>query len=78
MIIKKVTATSDDYRDFLGIYFNDDQKMWLIDGDPEDNNLSRNFADTYSILQMLEEVYNLGKNGVEVQFKEEEVEWSEL
>lgn len=45
-------------------------KVWETEYS-EDNTLWRNFQDCYNIMWMLKKVYELGKNGVEITFKEE-------
>lgn len=37
----------------------------FYDGEPEDNNLARNFNDVYSIVGLMEMAYEAGKRGEE-------------
>ena len=46
----------------LEIYFDEDRKFEVYESeDTEDNTLGRNFMDCYEILNLLREVYELGK-----------------
>ena len=52
----------------------DDKVVFSVsDGEPEDNSLCRNFSDCSKLLQLLEKTYELGKNGVDVKFKDTEI-----
>lgn len=64
----KVTEVSgiideDEMRGMLAIYVDDDLKADFIDGEPEDANMSRDFADVNNIVQLMEIAYDAGKNG---------------
>ena len=52
-----------DYRDAIEILIDDKRVFSACDGEPEDNNLSRNFNDCYSIDNLLKQAYDAGKNG---------------
>ena len=41
----------------------DKNKLTFMDGEPEDNNLSRNFNSVYSIIDLIEEAYEAGVKG---------------
>lgn len=41
----------------------------FCDGEPEDNNMSRNFNDVYKIIDALSLAYEAGKNGEEISFE---------
>ena len=58
-------------RDWQGTYaikFDDKTIFEVWDGEPEDNNISRNFNDIYSIPKLLQQVYEIGKRGEELSF----------
>jgi hypothetical protein len=63
MIIKQVTSyDEEDMTSSLEIYFDEDRKFEVYESeDTEDNTLGRNFMDCYEILNLLREVYELGK-----------------
>lgn len=46
----------------------------FFDGEPEDNNINRNFNDVYNIASMLKLAYECGKRGEEYEYEEEEEE----
>lgn len=52
-----------DYRDALSIKMNEDTVFTACDGEPEDNNLSRNFSDCYNIEDIIKRSFEAGKNG---------------
>ena len=61
-----------DYRDRLKIVVvtnNGEQTLNFHDGEPEDNNLGRNFGHCHSIPALLEQAYNAGKNGEEFEIE---------
>ena len=63
MIIKQVTSyDEEDMTSSLEIYFDEDRNFEVYESeDTEDNTLGRNFMDCYEILNLLREVYELGK-----------------
>lgn len=58
-----------DFRDCITIMQDDKEVFSVSDGEPEDNNLGRNFEACYSVYDLLEYCYNLGKDGAEVTFE---------
>ncbi len=52
-----------DYRHFLQIDVDGEEKVNFFDGEPEDANLSRDFNDAYKITDLMEMAFNAGKNG---------------
>lgn len=44
-----------------------DMVLSFSDGEPEDNTLSRNFSDVYSIPKLIEMAYQAGKSGEELE-----------
>lgn len=57
-----------DYRSGIRIKFNDTDAFEVVDGEAEDNSLSRNFHDCYKIGTMLQQVYDLGRSGEELEY----------
>ena len=39
------------------------ESLTFYDGDPEDNNLARNFNDCYCVTELIRAAYRAGKNG---------------
>lgn len=60
-----VTQNPDDYRSRLSIEIDGKSVFLVRDGEPEDSNLSRDFSDCYSIVDLMERAYEAGKNGEE-------------
>ena len=52
-----------DYCNALQIKINGKDEFEVYDGEPEDNNLSRNFSDCFSIEKLMELAYQAGING---------------
>lgn len=50
-----------DYRDFFQVEVNGNVLLEVRDGEPEDNNLARNFSDIRSIETLLHLAYEAGK-----------------
>lgn len=61
-----------DYRQMLVIDV-DGERLHFSDGEPEDANLHRDFADCWGILPLLKKVYEAGKRGEDLEILEEEV-----
>jgi hypothetical protein len=79
MKIEEITSSDkfhkkNDYRSFLEIKINDKTVMKFCDGEPEDNNLCRNFSDAYNIVSMLKEAYEAGKNGETFEVSERQID----
>jgi hypothetical protein len=52
-----------DFRDEVIIKIDGVQKFQVQDGEPEDSNLSRDFSDCYSIVELMELAHAAGKAG---------------
>jgi len=63
-----------DYGDIIEIYIDGKYKFGVYDGEPEDNNLSRNFNNCWRIPKLMREAYKAGKNGEEFIFEEIELD----
>jgi hypothetical protein len=55
-----------DYRDCIKILIDGEEVFCVYDGEREDNSLSRNFANCYSIPCLLEKAYQAGIAGEEL------------
>ncbi len=78
MKLKVITLTEEEMinRDYCSMYALeiDDQKVFCVhDGEPEDNTLSRNFSDVYSLANLLQKAYNAGKNNEPLEIVSAEV-----
>jgi len=74
MKITEITLTEQqlkdrDYSDRYEIKIDGISVFAVADGEPEDNTLSRNFNDVYKIQEIIEIVYEAGKNGEELIFE---------
>ena len=63
-----------DYCDALVVKVDGVEVFSVCDGEPEDNNLSRNFSDCYNVVDLMKMAYKAGGNGegFEVEFIEVE------
>ena len=59
-----------DYRNFLRIEINDKKEFEVMDGEPEDSNLSRDFNDCLKIIDLMKMAFNAGKNGEKFELEE--------
>lgn len=70
MNIKQITLTDkaamDRYGDMLVVEIDGKQNFCVCDGEPEDNNLYRNFNDCFKIISLLKKAYKAGKNNEEL------------
>ncbi len=67
MNIKLITLTDkgvedNDWRDLYVIEIDGEKVFEVGDGEPEDNNIARNFNDVYNLPDILNQVYNAGFN----------------
>ena len=65
-----------DYRDAVEVLIDGKKVFSVGDGEPEDNNLSRNFNDCYFIDGIIKQAYDAGKNGEK--FETEEIQLDEF
>jgi hypothetical protein len=63
-----------DYRNAFQVQIDGKTFMHFSDGEPEDANLMRDFADIYSIGKLVQMAYDAGKNGEELEITEEDSE----
>jgi len=70
----KIVATTKNYtEDFtqrLTITADGEEVLDFCDGEPEDNNLSRNFADCFKILELVRNAYEAGRKGEPLEIEE--------
>lgn len=74
LIIHSAINDVDDFREALSI---DSEQTCLsfMDGEPEDNNLSRNFSDVDRIVKLIKEAHAAGLEGRPLDTKAAEVDW---
>ena len=58
-------AASERYGDVMAIHIDGKKEFEVYDGEPEDNNLYRNFSDCFSIPDLIRKAYEAGKKGEE-------------
>ena len=63
----------NDYKTEITVKLDGKVIFNVCDGEDEDNSICRNFSDCSKVLELLKQVYELGKNGVEVDFKDTEI-----
>ena len=60
----------DDFRRNLMIDIDDEAVFDVYDGEPEDNNLYRNFNDCFKVVDLIRMAYEAGKRGEELEVEE--------
>jgi hypothetical protein len=77
MKVKVVTTTDSEYNQSMEIYIEKHLAFSVYDGEPEDNNLGRNFEDCFSVPELMKKAYEAGKNGqkFELYYVEEDEEY---
>ena len=70
MKIKQTIKTFEDCTQRLTIEVNGEEEMNLVDGEPEDNNLGRNFADCFGILDLVKKAHAAGAASEPLEFEE--------
>ena len=65
-----------DYRNALEIKINGKVVFYVSDGEPEDATISRDFSDCHSVVNLMRQSYEAGKNGEE--FEVEGIESDEI
>ena len=77
--ITRLTETgrvNNNYQDFVEISIERGPTLFFADGEPEDNNMSRNFNDIYKIGSLLGEMYKAGE--LDEGFELNEIEVDEM
>jgi hypothetical protein len=78
MKVTEVSATDeDDYREYFAIKVNGKREVSFCDGEPEDNNMHRNFSQIGSISRLMKMAYDAGKNGEDFEIEEVKKEWGD-
>jgi hypothetical protein len=63
-----------DYCDIVEISVDGKKVAKFVDGEPEDNNMGRNFEDVYRVADLMKKAYWAGKNGEEFTLEENRLE----
>lgn len=76
MKIKVISLTEEvlekrEYQDVVAIEVDGERKFRVCDGEPEDNNLSRNFSDVTYIPNLMKMAYEAGKKGEKLEIEYE-------
>lgn len=66
-------SEENDYQDFYRIFVDGKRVASFHDGEPEDNTLSRNFNDCFSIGSLMKRAWQAGKDGEEFTLEEKEL-----
>ena len=67
---------SDDLEDVeVSIEIDGKQLFSIGEGEPEDMSLVRDLSDAYNVIELMRQMYEAGKNGVEVTFETTTEEW---
>lgn len=73
MKIKEIISSDKFHEnwDWRGYYSleTEGNKLNFLDGEPEDANLSRDFSDVYSILELVKLAHEAGKKGEELEIE---------
>lgn len=72
MIVTQISSSLPDCRQSLDIKVDGENRLSFWDGEPEDNNLGRNFSGCFCIVNLMEMAYKAGKNGENFVIREEE------
>ena len=73
VVIKTLTEKAKDQRDYcddLEISIDGKRVFSVCDGEPEDNNLMRNFNDCYFIDRIIKQAHEAGKHGEALEIEE--------
>jgi hypothetical protein len=79
VIVKVIDAVDElDCRCYLKILIDDRKVFSAMDGEPEDNNLSRNFNNCFGIEGLLEQAFRAGERGEHFKIVRETVDWEDI
>lgn len=79
MLIQYISAEDeDDCRSAFSIFVDGERLFKFVDGEPEDNNLARNFNDILKIHELVEKTKEACKNGEEIEVEDLELSWSDF
>ena len=74
LVLVHTSYEDDDGREALSVY-TEGTRLSFMDGEPEDNNISRNFSDVYRIGDVIKEAHKAGLEGRPLNFVEHVVDW---
>lgn len=79
MLIQCISAQNkEDYRRAFVVAINGKSFLNFVDGEPEDNSISRNFNDILSIDSLIERVIKARDSGESVEIKKEKMSWEDI
>lgn len=81
MIVEMTTRAEEfldeyDYRDFVNIKVDGATVFDVHDGEPEDNNLGRNFSDCLDVTSLMKWAWQAGKDGDTFEIINREAEYA--
>ena len=81
MIVEMTTRAEEffdeyDCRDFVSIAIGGQVHFSVHDGEPEDNNLGRNFGDCHSVASLMQLAWEAGKDGESFEIVNREAEYA--
>jgi len=81
-VIQKTLSASalseTDYRESFEIEVDEKCIISILDGEPEDNNISRNFAGVFRITELMKMAFEAGVSGETFEIEEIEVDSCEV
>ncbi len=76
MKVVETTATAlDDYRQRVDITIDGKLAFSVHDGEPEDNNMGRNFSDCDNVTNLMKQAHSAGLEGEALDFEFIQEEW---
>lgn len=78
VVVKKLTLSDEQFGevpDRINILIDDKSVFYVGDWEAEDANLGRDFSACYNVFWLMKRMYELGKEWVVVEFKEENFTW---
>ncbi len=65
-----ITTEFEDFRSSYELKINDIKALRFWDGEPEDNNIGRNFNDVHNILKVIKAAFEAGQKGESLEITE--------
>lgn len=79
MVIQCISAQNKrDFRNAFVVVVNGKSFLNFVDGEPEDNSISRNFNDILNIGSLIERAIKARDSGESVEIKNEEMSWEDI
>lgn len=79
MLIQCISAQNErDCRNAFVVAVNGKSFLNFVDGEPEDNSISRNFSDVSSIGSLIERVVKARDSGESVEIRNEKMSWEDI